>query len=315
MAIKTEFSEDELTEIVREYNIGQFVKSFSLSGGTVQTNIGISTSKGKFVFRYYENRPFESVLFELDLLLYLKKHNYPCPVPYKNIQGSYVGTCDHKPYAMFEFMEGVHISQPTSGQQRKLIQKVAELHKLTENYLPVHKDMRLNYNVEQCRQLGAEAAERINNSNAYQKLTWMENELRTLELPARLPMGVCHGDFHFSNVLFLYDEVSALLDFDDANYTYLLFDIIGLIEYSAWRYDKDHVLNMEQAKNVLSTYNSYRPLTTIETEHLFDVYKLSILFDCIWYFERGDARNFYEKRKIDFLNQLGRKVFSHKLFG
>ncbi|RAP78454.1 homoserine kinase [Paenibacillus montanisoli] len=315
MAIKTEFSEGELSEIVEEYDLGKFVSSFSLSGGTVQTNIGIITTKGKFVFRYYEHRPPEAVLFEMDLLLYLKEHNYPCPAPYKNNQGSYVGNCKHKPYAIFECMEGAHIGQPTAEQQQKLIQKVAELHKLTENYLPVHKDMRLNYNAERCRQLGGEVAERINNYNAYQKLAWLENELGKLELPAALPMGVCHADFHFSNVLFIDDEVSALLDFDDANYTYLLFDLIGLIEYSAWRRDKDHGLNFDQAKKVVFTYNSFRPLTTNEAEHLFDVYKLSILIDCIWYFERGDASDFYERRKIDFLNQLGRKGFSRKIFG
>ena len=58
----------------------------------------------------------------------------------------------------------------------------------------------------------------------------------------------------------------------------------------------------------------YRPLTKDEKEHLFDVFKLSIIFDCIWYFERGNVKNFYEKKKIEYLNSLGRKNFYKKLF-
>ncbi|TJY37658.1 homoserine kinase [Cohnella pontilimi] len=314
MAIKTVFSEYELTELVSNYDLGKFLGSFPLAGGTVQTNIGIRTTMGQFVLRYYENRSVESVLFETNLLIYLKGRNYPCPSPYKNRKGSFVGIYNLKPYVIFEYMEGKHISQPTLEQKKKLIQKVAELHKLTENYSTVHKENRWNYNVELCHKLAGQAAERINTLDAFQKFSWVENELRRLQLPASLPMGVCHADFHFSNVLFKHNEISALLDFDDANYTFLIFDLIGLIESWAWRHDLDYVLNFEEAKKVVWTYNSFRPLMKMEKQHLFDVYKLSILFDCVWFFERGDVSDFYEKRKIDFLNGLGREVFSRKLF-
>jgi hypothetical protein len=89
----------------------------------------------------------------------------------------------------------------------------------------------------------------------------------------------------------------------------------GLIESWAWRHDKDTVLNFSEAKKVLSEYTKYRPLTNVEEIHLFDVYKLSILFDCVWYFERGDVMiDFFEKRKFDFLDHLGREVFYQVLY-
>ncbi len=61
-------------------------------------------------------------------------------------------------------------------------------------------------------------------------------------------------------------------------------------------------------------YMKHRPLRPIEKRHLFDVYKLSILFDCIWFFERGEVNDFYEKRKINALNELGRDSFYDRLF-
>ena len=62
-------------------------------------------------------------------------------------------------------------------------------------------------------------------------------------------------------------------------------------------------------------YTKYRQLRDVEQKHLFDVYKLSILFDCVWYFGRGSATDFFEKTKIDFLNEVGAEEFYRKLFG
>jgi hypothetical protein len=55
-------------------------------------------------------------------------------------------------------------------------------------------------------------------------------------------------------------------------------------------------------------------LNAAERKYLFDVVKLVILIDCLWFFERGEAHDFYEKRQIDALNQLGRDRFCRTLF-
>ena len=62
------------------------------------------------------------------------------------------------------------------------------------------------------------------------KLKWFESKLQKLNLPKSLPKGVCHCDFHFSNVLFFNGKFNALIDFDDANYTFLMFDLVSLVE-------------------------------------------------------------------------------------
>jgi homoserine kinase type II len=46
----------------------------------------------------------------------------------------------------------------------------------------------------------------------------------------------------------------------------------------------------------------HKPLTPVEKRHLFDVYKLSIFIYCVWFFERGEVDDFYERRKIDYLD-------------
>ncbi|MFH1422043.1 MAG: hypothetical protein ABIH42_04950 [Planctomycetota bacterium] len=59
---------------------------------------------------------------------------------------------------------------------------------------------------------------------------------------------------------------------------------------------------------------NYRTLKGIEKKYLFDVFKLTIMLDCIWYFKRGNADDFYEKRKIDYLNKLEEKNFIKEYF-
>jgi homoserine kinase type II len=114
-------------------------------------------------------------------------------------------------------------------------------------------------------------------------------------------------------VLFRYNKFNALLDFDDANYTYLIFDLVGLIESWAWKPDNNE-LDFTVAKSILTEYLKYRPLNNNEKRHLFDVYKLNVLFDCVWYFARGAEKDFKEKRKIEYFNRLGRENFYQELF-
>lgn len=310
-----ELSRDELEQLLQNYKLGSLVDFRLFNRGTVQTNVFIQTALGPYVLRHYGNRTRESVLFETDMLRYLKVNHFPCPAPYANVHGDFVGTFEMKPYVVFEFIHGEHYTELNEQQRKQLIQKAAELHILTENHLPTHKESRWNYTLEFCLSMAQQASRRIDTENAIRKLAWLEEQIKLLNLPKSLPMGICHCDFNLSNVLFAGNEFCALLDFDDANYTYLVFDLVGLIESSAWRHDEDRILNLDEAKKVVKEYSQWRPLGEIEQKHLFDVYKLSVLIDCVWYFERGDATDFYEKRKIDYLNTLGRKRFFRELFG
>lgn len=313
MAVKTFVSKHDFVNILSQYELGPYVHAEPILSGTVQTNFVIHTATGKFVFRCYENRSRESVLFEAYLLRYLTKHNYPCPAPFKNAQGSLVGTYHDKPYVISTFIEGQHIDRPNTHHKEQLIQKVAELHILTRRYRPRYKNYRWNYTMEICRTLARAAAAKIGTTSAQEKLVWLEDQLSMLQLPACLPKGICHCDFHFSNVLFHKKRFVALLDFDDANYTFLLFDLVGLIESWAWPHPSD-VPDLEQARTIVQKYMNYRPLNPVEQRHLYDVYKLSILMDTIWFFARGPAQDFYERRKIDFLNNLGRQEFFSIIF-
>jgi len=313
MAVKSLFVQDDFNLIFSQYDFGTFTYSEAVSQGSVQTNYFLHTPKGKFVFRYYKNRSKESVLFESDLLMFLKKHQYPCPAPLQNLQGNIVGMYRNKPYVLFEYIPGQHIDQPGEHHKQQIIQTVAWLQNLTHEYRPKGKKYRWNYNVELCQKLASVEAQKINTENASKKLLWLEKQLLILNLPESLPKGICHCDFHFSNLLFQDDQLVGILDFDDANYTYMVFDLVCLIDSWAWPFESDEP-NLGQAQNIAREYIRYRPLSDLEQQYIYDVHKLCILFDCVWYFGRGVSNDFYEKRKIDYLNNLGRKNYYDAMF-
>ncbi len=324
MAVKTIFSKVDFGKILTEYDLGEFVSAMPFTAGTVQTNYRLQTTKGEFAFRYYEKRAKKAILFEIDLIRHLRANKYPCPALYINKRGKYVGTYKRKPYVIFEYVLGEHLEQLDEQQNSELVQKVAELHIITNNYQPVNTNQRWNYSSKLCRELAATAAKRINSKNAREKLCWFNKELQSIKLPKSLPKGVCHGDFHFTNVLFNNGRFRALLDFDDANYTCLIYDLAALInpfvkafEWNSWtQFTRfDNVFDFREARLTVAEYMQTRTLSKKEKRHMFDIFKLSIMLDCIWRFERGAADDFFEKRKIEHLNALGRKSFRQQLFG
>ncbi|MEA3514588.1 MAG: homoserine kinase [Nanoarchaeota archaeon] len=323
MTTKTNFTKNDMIKILSNYKLGTLIDFEPLTKGTVQINFLLKTTNGKFVFKYYEKRSKNSVLFEANLIRYLKDKKYPCPAILRNKHKKIVEIYNKKPYAIFEFVEGKHIEKPNKEQKKQLIKKVAELQNITKNYRPSYKKYRWNYSVELCKKLARIKAKKINTINSKEKLKWLEMELSKLNLPKSLPKAICHCDFDFSNVLFKNNKFNALIDFDDSNYTYSLYDLICLTEpfvpsfnWNTWNKFKitDNVFNFKETKKVVHEYMRYRQLNNNEKIHLFDVYKLSILFDCVWYFKRGKAKDFYEKRKIDYLNACGRKEFYNKIF-
>ena len=311
---KTPFARDDFVTILSQYDLGAYAHSEAIPQGTVQTNYILQTTRGKFVFRYYETRSRESVLFESELLTYLAKHHYPCPVQVKSAQGICVGEYHGKPYLILNYIEGRPVEQPNAHHWQQVVQKAAELQLVTRDFRSQYTPHRWNYDPDLCHTLARSEAKRINTPDARAKLAWLARELAALELPPALPRGVCHADFHFSNLLFQEGEFVALLDFDDANITFMQFDLVGLIEYRAWPLNAD-VLDGAKARCVVQEYERHRSLSVLEQRHLYDVYKLSILFDCVWYFDRGSAGDFLEKRKVKALNGLGRQRFIDTLFG
>ena len=137
-------------------------------------------------------------------------------------------------------------------------------------------------------------------------MAWVGHELDHLKLPDSLPKGVCHGDTNPTNFLYHQGKLSGVLNFDQASYTWLLYDIAQMMYWLTWPNKGD--LNFDASRKLIAQYEKQRRMTTHERAHLFDVLKLVILIGISWSLE-DDEGYANARRKVELLNKLGRERF------
>jgi len=144
---------------------------------------------------------------------------------------------------------------------------------------------------------------------AQARLDWLRTQLDTIKLPDSLPKGVCHCDANPTNFLYRDGKITAVLDFDQASYIWLIYDIAKLIDWWTWP-DKGEI-DFAKTVKLLNAYQSVRPLATKEKDHIYDALKLAVLIDIGWFFNTDSFAN--NRRKVEYLTNMGRQTFHSHL--
>lgn len=310
MVAKTQFSADELRTLLADYDLGEYITHKSFEEGSDQTNLFLETSRGKYAFRYYEKRLQDYALFEIDVLKYLAERAFSCAAPIVNKQGEYVGSYNDKPFAIFQFLEGTHSNDPDSYKQ--IAQAYGKLHNMTTGYIPEHFKARDSYDQASILNDAAMNVQKLASATEVKaRLDWVRSETRKLKSPEKLPKGVVHGDSNPGNFLYLNGKLSAVLDFDQSSYTYLLYEITGMI--SRWAWPDGGKLDFEIARNIVAEYEKYRQLTEAEKAMLYDMLKMLWLVVIGW-FIYDDQEYESSKANIEYLNNVGEEDFYRKMF-
>ena len=313
MVVKTEFTKQELVNILKNYNL-DLKLSKPFKRGYVQTNILLKTNKGNYVLRYYEHRSKEYVLFELNILNYFHKHKYPCAMPIKNIQSKFIGKYRGKYYIIYDYISGRHLKKLNKKQFHELIKYSALLHNISINYKPQYFEHRESKDKKFILQTAKEEAKR-NKEKGKERYTFIKERLNLVKLPETLPKGIIHGDFDKANIKFTGNKITGILDFDDACYTYLIYDIGMLILYWAWFYYKK--LKLDIAREIITIYNKYRKLSQIEKNHIYDALQWVILvFMAFFIHDKWKGTDLYEimKKMLFELDNIGKNNFYKEMF-
>ena len=78
MAIYTTLSKKDIAKLVDEFALGDLVSFSGIRTGSVNTHYLIETKRAKFFVKVDEVKSELEVKQELDLLLHLRKQNFPC---------------------------------------------------------------------------------------------------------------------------------------------------------------------------------------------------------------------------------------------
>ncbi len=287
MAVYTHITDDDLSDFLTQYDIGELTSFSGIAEGVENSNFLVRTTTGSYILTLYEKRVDPDDLpFFLGLMGHLSAEGMSCPTPIRAKDGKALKQLNDRPAAMVTFLEGVWPRRIQPGHCKSLGGAMAAMHLAGANF----EMRRVNsLSVADWRPLLASCG--LPGREIYHALhNELNVELARLEKdwPDDLPTGVIHADMFPDNVFFLHEDVSGIIDFYFACTDILAYDLA--ICLNAWCFETDGSFNVTKARLMLSSYQRVRPLTPREVE------ALPIL-------ARGSAMRFLLTRLFDWLNQ------------
>lgn len=94
---------------------------------------------------------------------------------------------------------------------------------------------------------------------------------------SKLPVNMCHNDFHFANILMVKNKITAVLDWEKAGWNWRVFEVMRSVFFNCRKSASE--LDWHLVKTYLSEYRKIISLTPIERELAFECGYRKYLFD------------------------------------
>src|SRR2546423_15230696 len=116
MAVYTDVSAEDLTDFLREYDLGDLLSYKGIAEGVENSNFLVHTTRGHYILTLYEKRVApEDLPFFLVLMEHLAARGITCPQPVKNRSGALLGFVACRPAAAVSFLDGRCIRRPRAS--------------------------------------------------------------------------------------------------------------------------------------------------------------------------------------------------------
>ena len=291
MAVYTKLNQNQIEEILSNYNLGKLDSFKGIEEGIENTNYYLLVNKKKFILTIYEKRvKSQDLPFFSDLMSSLNKANFKCPAPISNKENKTITELNGKKLMIVSFLEGKAKQNLSPANCKSIGLEVAKMHELTKNFKLTRKN---DLSINSWRKIFDSVKD--NCANIHKDLPKLiEENLDDVEKnwPKSLPKGIIHADLFHDNIFFIQDKFSGVIDFYFSCEDFFAFEIA--ICFNALCFDglKSNLsFNVTKAKNFIDGYTSVRKLTN---EELDNVKVLS----------QGAALRFLLTRVFDALNKV-----------
>ena len=259
MAVYTSVSDDALAAFLTEYDLGEAVAFKGIAEGVENSNYYLETTTGRFILTLFEKRANpEDLPYFIALKQHLADQGFSCPLPVAAKDGVALRTLSGRPAVVVTFLQGLSPRVPNAAQCRELGAGLAKLHQAAADF-----------ELTRANSLGPASwpdlwAGRAQDADELQPglAEKIDTDLSALKDAARvsqtLPIGTIHADLFPDNAFFLGDHFTGAIDFYFACTDALSYDLAICI--NAWAFEPDGAFNYSKAKNLISGYESVRPL-------------------------------------------------------
>jgi len=308
MAVYTALDKNHLAEIVEDYGLGKLTAFSGIQNGSVNTNYRLDTARGRHLLRIDEVKGEMEVKRELDLLIFLRKHNFPCPQPVTDRKGRHYREHEGKCLSVYRWIDGQMVRHDKLGASRleQVGRALADLHTIGKSY---KKGIENRFSYERISDLYGAVRDRLP--------TYFRRIVRTLDdevdylqhyLESKLPKGIIHGDVFIDNLVFKGEKLVAILDFEAACRGKFVFDLATAVNSLCFDGEQYQLSRFE---SLIAGYESLRPLSLAEWDAFPNELRLAALRFTVTrlhdFFlnpvedgtrENKDFREFYERLRI-----------------
>jgi homoserine kinase type II len=261
MAVYTDITDEELAQLLADYELGQPLALKGVAEGVENSNFLLETETGRYFLTVYEKRVKAGDLpFFLNLMKHLAEHGFPSATPIPDREGRMLKSVRGKPCVIVSFLTGLSVRRPKVAHCRAAGEGLAWLHQASagfamtrENDLgqphwaPIFSNLK-----DQADELKPGLAATIQDDLAWLAAGW----------PQGLPTGVIHADYFPDNVFFQAQRFAGAIDFYFACTDALAYDIA--VALNAWCFEPDGSFNVTAARALVAGYESRRPLSDAE---------------------------------------------------
>jgi len=261
MAVYTDISDEELTELLADYEVGRPTGFKGIAEGIENSNFLVETETGRFFLTVYEKRvKGEDLPFFLELMQWLARHGFPCATPIADREGRLLKTLRGKPCALVSYLTGLSVRRPSAAHCREAGMSLAWLHEAGAGF-PMRRANDLGQAAwaplfsrlkDQAEALKPGLAATIDADLERLAAAW----------PAGLPEGVIHADYFPDNVFFQDRRFAAAFDFYFACTDSYAYDIA--VALNAWCFEADGSFNITSARQLVAGYEERRGLSEAE---------------------------------------------------
>ncbi|MCW8900841.1 MAG: homoserine kinase [Gammaproteobacteria bacterium] len=263
MSVYTSVSDREFSEILKSYNLGNFISAQGIQAGIENTNYFLTTSQGEYVFTLFEKINQQELGFYISLLQELSQADISCPQPQVDINDCSINEIKSKPFTLVSRLKGKNLTSANIEQCKAIAIELAKLHTLLFSATHSANNLLPNRRGKAWRE---ETAKNLMAHVSAYEANLISSEIKFYQSfdDSNLPRGIIHADLFKDNALFENDRLSGIIDFYDACYDTYLYDMA--ITVNAWCIDENKKLNEPVVNAFLKSYQSIRPLTEPEAQ-------------------------------------------------
>ena len=286
MAVYTKVSSDQIKELFKKYNAGNFIKLVEIEEGIENSNYKVITDKDNYILTIYEKRVNEKDLpYFINLMEHLQQNGINCPKPLSDKFGIKFQNIKKKKSLIVSFLLGNSIKNINPEHCYELGKSLANFHVQGLKFNEIRKND-LGHN--SWLNLFDKSINSSKNNDEYNFKRIKNIIINTVNnWPTDLQKGSIHADLFPNNVFFIEKKISGIIDFYFACYDILAYDLAICI--NSWCFNESNDFLIKRAQSMITGYESVRKLSNKEKS-------------CLLILSKGAAIRFYLTRLFDWYN-------------